>query len=77
MRDPPARAHDQIRQLILRLAFRLFQRLRVAVHRRPERGMSQEFLHNLRVHTQRLDQSRERVPESVPANVDFTMKFSN
>jgi len=56
------RAHDQVRQLLLRLAFRLFQRLRVAVHRCPEGGVSREFLHNLRVHAQRLDQRRERVP---------------
>jgi hypothetical protein len=47
-----ARAHDQIRQLPLRLALRLFQCLREAVHRRLEGGMSQEFLHNLRVHAQ-------------------------
>ena len=30
--------------------------------------MPQEFPHNLRVHAQRLDQSRERVPEGVPAD---------
>lgn len=63
-----SRAHDQVRQLLLRLALRLFQRLCVAVHRRAEGGMSQEFLHNLRVYAQRLDQSRERMPESVPAD---------
>src|SRR4029077_2706874 len=41
------RVHDQVRQLFLRLALRLFQGLRIAVHRRPERGMAEEFLHLL------------------------------
>jgi hypothetical protein len=63
-----ARAHDQFRQVPLRLALRSFYRLRVAVHRRPEGGMSPKFLHSLRVHAQRLDQSRERVPEGVPTD---------
>ena len=50
------------------MPLRLFKRLRVAVHRCAEGGMSQQFLHHLRVHAKRLDQSRECVPEGVPAD---------
>src|SRR6476661_7038745 len=42
--------------------------LRVAIHCRFEKGMPQEFLDDLRVYAQRLDQRRERVPKGVPAD---------
>jgi hypothetical protein len=49
------RAHDQIRQALLRLAFWLVERLRIAIHGGLKGGVPQEFLHNFRIHTQRLD----------------------
>jgi hypothetical protein len=33
--------------------------------------MPQEFLNNLRVYAQRLNQSRERMPESAPVSLTF------
>jgi hypothetical protein len=49
------------------LGVSVLPKLRVAVHRRLEGCMPQEFLHNLRVNAQRLDQSGERMPVGVPA----------
>jgi hypothetical protein len=60
----PRKASDP--QVILALGFRLFERLCVPIHRRPERCVSQELLHNFSVHTERLDEESKRVPSAVP-----------
>jgi hypothetical protein len=54
-------------QVILALGLSaLFERLRVPIDCRLERCVSQEFLHNFSVHTQRLDEESKRVPFAVP-----------